>query len=146
MLSQITVGDLMSRDVVSVSPSAKLTEAVQLMKEFGIRHLPVVENGRLVGIVSRGDIREAKPSDVTSLSVWEINYLWEQLHVRDVMTKTVITVEPDQHLIHTLRLMMARRFGSLPVVQDGKLVGIITEIDIFTKFASLIEAELVRAE
>ena len=146
MLYQITVGDLMSRDVVSVSPNAKLTDAIALMKEFGIRHLPVVEHGKLVGIVSRGDIREAKPSDVTSLSVWEINYLWEQLSVRDVMTKEVITVEPDQHLLHTLRVLMARHFSSLPVVRDGELVGIITETDIFQKFASLIEAELVRAE
>lgn len=145
MLAELLVSELMTRDVVSVAPEAKVTEAKAVMKEFGIRHLPVVSHGRLVGIVSSGDIREAAPSDATTLSVWELNYLWDKISVKEVMTENVITVDADEPLLDALRLMVARKFSSVPVVRQGVLVGILTETDIFNKLISLIEREAVRA-
>lgn len=145
MLSELRVSELMTPDVVSVMPEAKVSEAKAVMKEFGIRHLPVVSHGKLVGIVSSGDIREAAPSDATTLSVWEVNYLWDTIHVKDVMTDKVITVEADEPLLDALRLMVARKFSSMPVVRQGALVGILTETDIFNKLIALMERELVRA-
>ncbi len=145
MLAELTIGELMTRDVISVLPDAKLNAAQEIMEEYGIRHLPVVENGRLVGIISKGDIREARPSDATTLSVWEVNYLWDTIKVREVMTEKVLTVSPDQPLLDALRLMVARKFSSVPVVTDGVLVGIITETDIFNKLIALGESEKVTA-
>ncbi len=145
MLAELKVSELMTPDVVSVTPDAKVSEAKSVMKEFGIRHLPVVSHGRLVGIISSGDIREAAPSDATTLSVWEVNYLWDTIHVKDVMTENVITVEADEPLLDALRLMVARKFSSVPVVRHGALVGILTETDIFNKLITLIEREALRA-
>mgnify|MGYP001202588893 CR=1 FL=1 len=145
MLAELTIGELMTRDVISVLPDAKLNAAQEIMEEYGIRHLPVVEHGKLVGIVSKGDIREARPSDATTLSVWEVNYLWDTIKVREVMTEKVLIVSPEQPLLEALRLMVARKFSSLPVVTDGVLVGIITETDIFNKLIALGESEQVTA-
>jgi len=145
MLSKLKIGEMMTRDVISVLPEAKLSAAQEIMEEYGIRHLPVVEHGKLVGIISKGDIREARPSDATTLSVWEVNYLWDTLKVREVMTTKALTVSPDQPLIEALRIMVARKFSSLPVVTDGALVGIITETDIFNKLITLIEGEVTPA-
>jgi CBS domain-containing protein len=145
MLAQLTVNDLMTHDVISVSSGAKLSAAQQIMQEFGIRHLPVVDHGKLVGIISKGDIREAQPSDASTLTVWEANYLWDRIDVRETMTKNVVTVEANQPLVDALKVMVARRFSSLPVVREGVLVGILTETDIFTKLIALAEAETVQA-
>ncbi|MCC6613919.1 MAG: CBS domain-containing protein [Anaerolineae bacterium] len=136
---------MMTRDVISVLPEAKLSAAQEIMEEYGIRHLPVVEHGKLVGIVSKGDIREARPSDATTLSVWEVNYLWDTLKVKEVMTTKALTVSPEQPLVEALRIMVAHKFSSLPVVTDGALVGIITETDIFNKLITLIEGEATPA-
>jgi CBS domain-containing protein len=145
MLAQLTVNDLMTHDVISVSSGAKLSAAQQIMQEFGIRHLPVVDHGNLVGIISKGDIREAQPSDASTLTVWEANYLWDRIDVRETMTKTVVTVEAKQPLVDALKVMVARRFSSLPVVREGVLVGILTETDVFNKLIALAEAETVHA-
>ncbi|MBE0689100.1 MAG: CBS domain-containing protein [Anaerolineae bacterium] len=145
MLSQLQIGELMTRDVISVLPEAKLSAAQEIMEEYGIRHLPVVEHGKLVGIISKGNIREARPSDATTLSVWEVNYLWDTLKVKEVMTTKALVVTPEQPLIEALRIMVAHKFSSLPVVTDGVLVGIITETDIFNKLIALIEGEATPA-
>ena len=145
MLSQLQIGELMTRDVISVLPEAKLSAAQEIMEEYGIRHLPVVEHGKLIGIISKGDIREARPSDATTLSVWEVNYLWDTLKVKEVMTTKALVVTPEQPLIEALRIMVAHKFSSLPVVTDGVLVGIITETDIFNKLIALIEGEATPA-
>lgn len=81
MLENVKVSDRMTSPVITVSPLTLISHAHQKMKEYGIRRLPVMEGGKLVGIVTLGDIREASPSDATSLSIWELNYLWSQLTV-----------------------------------------------------------------
>jgi CBS domain-containing protein len=132
MLDNIMVREWMTSLVLSVSPNTSISSAHQIMKENVIRRLPVVENDRLVGIITLGDVREASPSDATTLSIWELNYLWAQLTVEKVMARQVITVAPEDLIIDAAALMLERKISGLPVVDaKSNLVGILTESDIF---------------
>ena len=121
----------MTSEVISVSPKASLIDVKRLMSSNHIRRLPVVDKGKLVGIVTLGDVREASPSDATSLSVYELNFLLARLTVDQFMTRSVITVTPYTEIYATAELMLEHKIGGLPVVSNGKLVGIVTESDIF---------------
>jgi len=101
----------------------------------------VDENGHLVGIVTLGDVREASPSDATSLSIFELNYLLARLTVDKIMTRKVITVTPDTPIYEAARLMLEHKIGGLPVVENGRVVGIITESDIFKMVVRLAAEE-----
>jgi CBS domain-containing protein len=125
------VKDWMTPEPVTIGPDTTLPEAARLMKECRIRRLPVVENGRLVGIVTMGDVREASPSAATSLSIYELNYLISRLSVREIMTHDPIAIAPDTSIEAAARLMLEHKIGGLPVVDGDKVVGIITESDIF---------------
>jgi CBS domain-containing protein len=132
MLENVKVSDWMTSPVITVEPNTPLKTAHEIMKEHGIRRLPVVSRRHLVGIITIGDIREASPSDATSLSVWELNYLWDQLKVEQVMTKSVVTVTPDTSILDAARLMLDKKISGMPVVGDhGDVTGILTESDIF---------------
>jgi acetoin utilization protein AcuB len=140
MFVQATIRDWMTTPAISISPAASIRRAHHLMKEFGIRHLPVVEQEHLVGILSLGDIREASPSDATTLSVWEMNYLWDKLTVERVMTTEVITAKPDDLMIEAVRTLLNKKISSLPIVDnEGYLVGIVTEVDIFRLVIAMTE-------
>ncbi len=123
--------DWMTPDPVTIDPHTTLPEANRLMRECNIRRLPVIEKGKLVGIVTLGDIREASPSNATALSIYELNYLLARLTVGEMMTKDPFTISPDTSIEAAARLMLDHKIGSLPVVSDGRLIGIITESDIF---------------
>jgi len=125
------VRNWMSKKVLTVEPRTPIAEAYRLMKEKRVRRLPVVERGRLVGIVTLGDVREASPSSATSLSIWELNYLWAQLTVDRVMKTRLVTISPEATIRDAARLMLEHRIGGLPVVEGSEIVGIITESDIF---------------
>ncbi|WP_420644397.1 CBS domain-containing protein [Candidatus Leptofilum sp.] len=130
------VKDWMSRDVITAVPTMGLLEADALLKEHQIRRLPVLENGRLVGIVTYGDIREARLSDATALSTWEMNYLLASLKLAAVMTKEPVSISPAATIGEAADLMLTHRISGLPVVDvEGTLVGIITESDIFRMVA-----------
>ncbi|MBZ0301018.1 MAG: CBS domain-containing protein [Anaerolineae bacterium] len=132
MLDNILVSEWMSSPVQTIAPETPISKAHQLMKEFGIRRLPVIDKGRLVGIVTIGDVREASPSDATTLSIWELNYLWAQLTVEKVMSRKVLTVKPESSIIDAAQVMLEHKVSGLPVLDaTGKLVGILTESDIF---------------
>lgn len=132
MLDSVKVKDWMTSPVRCISPNTPISSAHQLMKEYGIRRLPVLDDGELVGIVTIGDIREASPSDATTLSIWELNYLWAQLTVGKIMTREVVTVSPDTPIIDAAELMLEHKISGLPVIDaGGTLVGILTESDIF---------------
>ncbi|MGV2433997.1 MAG UNVERIFIED_CONTAM: CBS domain-containing protein [Anaerolineae bacterium] len=88
------VQNWMSQEVVSVTPKTSIARATITMNEHFIRRLPVVNDGKLVGIVTKGDLREAQPSDATSLSIWELNYLLADLTVDKIMTRNVLTISP----------------------------------------------------
>lgn len=126
------VKDWMTPNPITVSSSTTLPEAHHLMEKHGIRRLPVVDEGELKGLITRGDIRGAEPSEATSLSIFEIHYLLSRLTVDKIMTTDILTVRPDDKVSVAARLMYERKIAGLPVVDDeGKVVGIITESDIF---------------
>ncbi len=127
------VRDWMTKDVITVLPNTTLPEAHKIMKEQTIRRLPVVDQrGRLIGIITRGDVREAQPSQATTLSIWELNYLLAQLKVGEIMTPNPITIPQNATVGTAARTMLENQISGLPIVDDaGRLVGIITESDIF---------------
>ena len=132
MFNDILVRDWMTESVISIAPDAPISTAHQIMKENDIRRLPVVDNDKLVGIITIGDVREASPSDATTLSIWELNYLWAQLTVEKIMTKDPITAKATSSLFEVARSMLEDKVSGLPVVDDSNtLIGIITESDIF---------------
>jgi CBS domain-containing protein len=102
------------------------------MKEHGIRRLVVCEDNKLAGIITIGDVREASPSDATTLSIWEMNYLWAQLTVAKVMTHKVFTIQADAPILDAAQIMLDQKVSGIPVVdEEQNLVGMITESDIF---------------
>ena len=131
-MKQELVRDWMSPDVVTITPDMTLPEAHRLMTDNQIRRLPVMENGRLVGIVTRGDVRGASASDATSLSIWELQYLIARIKVKEIMTPDPITISQDATIGEAAQVMLDHKVSGLPVVDgEGKLAGIITESDIF---------------
>lgn len=133
------VRDWMTREVITAGLDMPLTEADQLLVQNKIRRLPVVdENGRLQGIITFGDIRSARPSSASSLSIWEMNYLLSRLTLGEIMTRDPITVRPDDTIAVAAQRMLENTISGLPVVTArGELVGIITESDIFRLVAHI---------
>lgn len=132
------VKDKMNRQVITIEPQTTVPDALALMEEKRVRRLPVVEQDRLVGIVTLLDLVRASPSPATSLSIWELNYLLAKLPVKDVMAKKLYTVRMDTPIDEAAALLRENRIGGLPVVDNGKIVGIITETDIFTAFMEML--------
>ncbi|EHJ51934.1 CBS domain-containing protein [Streptococcus macacae] len=128
------VKDFMSKKVVYVSPDTTVAKATDIMREKRLRRLPVIENDKLVGLVTEGTIAEATPSKATSLSIYEMNYLLNKTKIRDVMIHDVITISKDAHLEDAIYLMMNHKIGVLPVVDEEQISGIITDKDIFKAF------------
>lgn len=130
----------MSRPVISVHPDMPIHDARNLFKQEQIRRAPVVKNGKLIGIISDQDLIDATPSRATSLSIWEMNYLISKITVKDVMTKNVITIDEDTPIEQAARIMADNKIGGLPVMREGKVVGMITETDLFKVFLELMGA------
>ena len=128
------VSDLMSRIVISTPATTPVLEARALMQQERIRHLVVVGDGRLQGIVTDRDIRLNMPSPATSLSVWEVNHLLARLTVDKVMTRAVITIDPDRDAREAAWIMVDHKIGALPVLEGERLLGIITETDLLRAF------------
>jgi acetoin utilization protein AcuB len=127
----------MKRDVVTVKPTDRFLDAMNLIRRHGIRHLPVVEGREVVGIVTDRDIRKASASPATSLTVHELHYLLDKLTVAEIMTKPVITIPVEATVEDAARLLLKHRIGGLPVVRDGELAGILTETDILEAFLAV---------
>ncbi|MFZ2489170.1 MAG: CBS domain-containing protein [Anaerolineae bacterium] len=125
------VGERMSHPVLTVSPDMSALDAQAFMRREHIRRAPVIQNGKLVGIVTEGDLLNASPTQATLLSVWEISYLVSKIKVSQVMTKNVMTISEDTPIEEAARLMIDNKIGGLPVTLDGKVVGMITETDLF---------------
>jgi len=134
------VRELMSGAPITVSPDTTVFEARRLMLKERIRHLLVTEHRRLVGIITDRDIRLNLPSQATSLSVWEVNYLLARLTVGQAMTKSVIITGPDRDARAAAQLMLEHKVGALPVLDGEHLIGILTETDILRAFARAPEA------
>jgi acetoin utilization protein AcuB len=130
----------MQKNPITISPEASFYEARAIIRDKGIRHLPVVDKEhRLVGLIADRDIREAAPSDATSLSVHELHYLLGKLKASAFMTpkNKLITITPETIIEKAVQLMHDHKIGCLPVVEGGKLIGIITETDVLGHFVDL---------
>jgi acetoin utilization protein AcuB len=135
------VGDRMTPRPVTVTPDTSIEQALHLMRSEKVRRFPVLnKQGELVGIISEKDLLYASPSPATSLSIYELPYLLSKIKIGDLMTSDVITVTEDTPLEEAARIMADSKVGGLPVVRDGKLVGIITETDMFKVFLELFAA------
>ncbi len=135
-MKQELVKNWMNPNVITVSPDTALPEAHRLMTEHRIRRLPVLQDGCLVGIVTLGDVREAEPSNATSLSIWELNYLLSRLPVSEIMTEDPKTVPQEATVGEAAHIMLTYKVSGLPVVDNaGTVVGILTESDIFRMVA-----------
>jgi CBS domain-containing protein/nucleotide-binding universal stress UspA family protein len=134
------VREWMTTILVTVRSDAPVAEAQHLMRHRRIRHLPVVDGGRLAGIITDRDVRTTLPSPATSLAAGEIRYLLDRLLVERVMTRAVITIGPDAPIVEAVGLVLTHRIGALPVVEGDRLVGIITETDLLRAFAATLAA------
>jgi acetoin utilization protein AcuB len=135
------VKERMSRPVITIHPDLPMQDALNLMRKEKIRRLPVVnKQGRLIGIVSENDLLHASPSDATSLSVWELNYLLHKTTVAQIMTTNVISISEDTPIEEAARIMSDNKIGGLTVVRENKVVGIITETDLFKIFLEMLGA------
>lgn len=133
------VNNYMTSDVITISEDTKILEALDIMKENNFHRLPVVKDGRMTGLVTEEIIRENSPSSASSLSIHEMNYLLTKTAVKDIMQKRVVTIEADDVLEEAAARMRDYEVGVLPVVRGGdKIVGIITDKDIFRAFIDLL--------
>jgi acetoin utilization protein AcuB len=131
------VKDRMSSNLVTTTESTPIVDAGEVMRKNGFARMPVVRDGKLVGIITREDLLKVSPSAATSLSVWELNYVLSKLTVKDAMTKEPVTIDSEATIEEAALLMRTRDIGALPVVDAGKLVGLITESDIFDAFVDM---------
>jgi acetoin utilization protein AcuB len=132
----------MTPRVITISPNLPIAEALEQMRHDKVHRYPVVDKkGKMVGIVTHTDLLYASPSSATSLNVWEVTYLLNQIKIKEVMTKKVITVEEDCPIEDAARLMRDNEIGGLPVMKGDKIVGIITESDLFDIFLELLAAQ-----
>jgi acetoin utilization protein AcuB len=128
------VADVMQAAVLTITPKTTLPEAVRLVQHRGIRHLPVVEDDQLVGIVSDRDLKRAMASPATSLEAHELRYLLDAVTVDEIMTHAVITVGRMFPIEEAARLMVKEKVSALPVTERGRLIGIVTETDVLELF------------
>ncbi len=142
-MKNLQVKDWMQTEVISAEKTMTMMKAHKLMRSHGIRRLPVVnKRGKLVGIVTRSDIRHAEASDATTLNVWELNYLLASIKIGDIMSKNPITVQSDDTVKTAAIRLHNNKIGALPVVDEAnRLVGILTESDIFRLLISWFNEE-----
>jgi acetoin utilization protein AcuB len=124
------IRDIMTKNPITVNSETLILDAQKIMEENHIRRLPVVDKGKLAGIVTQHDLLKASPSPATSLSVHELNYLLSKMKVKEIMKRNPVTITPDTPFEEALEIGQEKKIGSFPVVEDGKLVGIATESDI----------------
>jgi CBS domain-containing protein len=125
------IADWMSTPPILVRPTTTLADAQRIMEHRHVRRLPVVQDGRLVGIVTWGDLRAAGPSAATTLSVYEWRALLERATIAECMTRDPITIAPDATTLEAAQQMLEHKIGGLPVMEDERVVGMITESDLF---------------
>ena len=125
------VSDWMTKKVIILYPEDYLSDAISMMKQHHIKHLPVLKNDKLKGIISDRDIKEYSPSKATCLDVYELHYLLAKTSIKDVMKAKVVTTPPDAPVEEAALIMLDQNIGCLPVMEQGHLVGIISDKDIF---------------
>ena len=132
------VGERMSKPVISITPETTINVAFDLLRKNNIRRLPVLsKDGNLIGIVTELDLINASPSLATTLSKWEMNYLLEKITIEKVMSRDVITVDPSTPIEQAAKVMVDNKISGMPVMENGKIIGMITETDLFKVFLEL---------
>lgn len=125
------VRESMTPNPITINVTTPVAQAHKIMQENGVRHLPVLDEDALVGMITFSDILEAASSDTGRFDIFEPNYLLATLPVEELMTPDPVTISPDDTVLEAADLMFQHDIGSLPVVEDGKVIGILTETDIF---------------
>lgn len=139
------VAEIMTRNPVTVTPRNAIRTAINLMREGGYRRVPVVDRGRLVGIITDRDLRRAANSPFVVREQWYDNFILDHIEVGSCMTPNPLTVEPTASIEDAARLMRSHKIGGLPVVTEGQLVGIITETDLLDFLIEILAAEVTPA-
>lgn len=135
------VGNRMSHPVITIHPNTSVEDALNLMVNENVRRLPVVDDrGHMVGIVSERDLIRAEPSEATTLDIWEQKDFIRKLKIDRIMTRNVITVTEETTLEEAARIMADKKIAGLPVIKDDKVIGIITETDLFKIFLEILGA------
>lgn len=135
------VKDRMRRSLVSVTQSDTLDHALMTLKRFNIRHLPVVKDDHVVGMLSDRDVKKATPSPFDYPTAEEFRAFTSKVTVNEIMTKEVVTVSPLTPIEEAACLMKEKRIGALPVIQDGRLIGMLTETDVLCIMTEMMGAE-----
>lgn len=131
------VKNWMSTKLIAVDENTSMMKALRIMKDNRIRRLPVMKDEKLVGIITDRDLKEASPSKASPLDVHELYYLLSEIRVKDIMAKNPLTIGPDESVEKAAVLMLEKKISGLPVVENGNLVGIITQTDIFRALTSI---------
>ncbi len=137
---RMLVRQWMTKQLVTVEADALVAEAWRVMQRRRIRHLPVRDRGKLVGIISDRDVRLAFPAPAADMGVGERRALWERLRAWQIMSRAVVTVAPDVPMERAARALLRYKIGGLPVMAGGRPVGIITETDFLRAFVALRKA------
>jgi len=127
----MNVRDMMTTNVITIPSSTSIADAKRIMEAHNVRRLPVVDKGKLVGLVTEHRLESVSPSKATSLTVWELSYILDKTPVKEVMERDIITVSPDITAEESLAIAQSNKVGSLVVVEDGKVVGMVTTNDFF---------------
>ena len=130
------IRDIMTSNVVTIPSSTSLADAKRIMQAHRFRRLPVVDKGKLVGIVTEHGLEQVSPSKATSLTVWEVSYLLDKTTVKEIMERNVVVVSPDMTVEEALAVAQGHKVGALVAVEDGRVVGIVTTNDFFYKIVN----------
>lgn len=141
MASTPLVEQVMTREPAVVTRNDSIRTAIQRMRDRGCRRLPVVEDGKVVGIVSDRDLRRATNSPLVLRERWYDEFMLDHVQVRACMTADPVTVSPATPMVEAAKLMRDKKFGGLPVVADGRLVGIVTETDLLNYLIRTLETQ-----
>jgi CBS domain-containing protein len=133
------IAEVMSRTVVTLTPEQTLRDAVELLRSKHIRHLPVVEDSKLIGIVTDRDVKRATPSLLSGVDRDEYDRVLDETKIAQIMTREPMTVTPESELKAAVKVFIERKVGALPVVSGSKLVGIVTEIDLLKVFHGMLK-------
>ena len=131
------VKDCMSTNPITITPATPILEALSIMKKNKIRQLPVADNNKLAGLVTERELLTVSPSPASTLSIYEMNYLLSKMLVKDVMVKNPVTVGPSTTIEEAALMMRENKLGSLLVSEGGKLLGIITQTDVFDQLINI---------
>jgi len=135
------VGERMSTPVLTITPDVPVQDALARMRKDKVRRYPVVDKkGKLIGMVTESDLMNASPSEATTLSVWEANYLLSKITVERVMSRKLIVTREDCPIEEAARVMADHKVGGLPVMRGDSIVGVITETDLFNMFLEMLGA------